>query len=322
MIQNRQTTCIGEKHLDLRQLRHFMALAETKHFNKAADNIGLTQSALTQSISKLEKELGLQLFVRSKTGSILTDHGRRLHDHAKVITGQFEAAKTELKARARQMEAEISIGIIQSLGDEIIIKAVSMFQSAYPDYNVKIVKDWSANLAVLLAQGEIDFALLSDHFLPRDIPELKREPIFKDHVHIVVGAKHSLYHHRNPKILDLADQQWVAVSMSPDWPEFLARVFASADVQPPRHVVRTNSMTLATKLINGGYAIGLVSPKLFRSSISNSDTVRYFSIAEFEQERQFSICQRARMVVRPFHQTFVNNLRTSILEWIETNAPD
>ena len=86
--------------MELRQIRQFMALAEAKHFYKAADNIGLTQSALTQAISKLEKEFELQLFVRSKTGSILTEHGQRLFDHAKVITGQIEAAETELKARA------------------------------------------------------------------------------------------------------------------------------------------------------------------------------------------------------------------------------
>ena len=298
-----------------------MALAEAKHFYKAADGIGLTQSALTQSISKLEKELGLQLFVRSKTGSVLTEHGRRLLDHAKVITGQFEAAKTELRARARQFEAEISIGIVQSLGDEILIEAVSLFQLAYPDYNVKIIKDWSANLAVLLAEGDIDFAFLSDHFLPRDMPEIKREPLFTDHVQVVVGEKHPLYRHRSPKLVDISDHQWVAVSISPDWPEFLARAFASADLSPPRHVVRTNSMTLATTLINSGRAIGIVSPKLFHSSIRDSEPVRYFTVPEFEQERRFSICRRARMVVRPFHQSFINNLKTTILEWIENEDP-
>ena len=296
-----------------------MALAESKHFYKAADSIGLTQSALTQSISKLEKDLGLQLFVRSKTGSILTDHGRRLNDHAKVIIGQFEAAKTELNARARQLESEISIGVVQSLGDEILIKAVSMFQSAYPDYNVKIIKDWSANLAVLLAEGDIDFAFLSDHFLPRDMPEIKREPLFRDHVQVVVGEKHPLYRHRNPKLVDLSDHQWVAVSTSPDWPEFLARIFTSADLRPPRHIVRTNSMTLATTLIHGGRAIGIVSPKLFHSSIRDTEPVRYFTVPEIEQERRFSICRRARMVVRPFHQAFIRNLQSTIMERIESS---
>lgn len=302
--------------MDLRQLRHFMALAESRHFYRAAESIGLTQSALTQSISKLEKELGLQLFIRSKTGSVLTEHGHRLYDHARVITGQFEAAKTELKARARQAGTEIRIGVVQSLGDRILIKTMSSFTSAYPGYNVKIVKEWSVDLIVLLTEGEIDFAFLSDHFLPRDTPEIVLEPLFRDHVQVVVSDKHDLYRNSRLTLEDLSKQQWVAVSVSPDWPEYLARVFSSADVSPPRHVVRTNSMTLATSLIIGGQAVGLVSPKLFQSSNTGTANLKYFTVPELEQERQFSMCRRARMVVRPYHEYFIHELRSTILEWI------
>ncbi len=308
--------------MDLRQLKHFMALADAKNFNRASESVGLTQSALTQSISKLEKELDLQLFIRSKTGSVLTKHGRRLLDHAKVISGQFEAANTELKARARHLRTEVRVGVINSLSDEILIRAVSMFQSAYPDYNVKIVKDWSPSLAAQLAEGEIDFAFLSDHFMARDMPEIEWQPLFRDHVRVVVGEEHALYRLRKPTRLDLANQQWIAFSTSPDWPEFLARVFASADIEPPRHVVRTNSMTLATAMIIGGYCVGLVSPKLFHTSKRDLGRVKYFSVPEVDQERQFSICRRARMVVRPFHQRFIDNLQTAILAWVETNGSE
>jgi DNA-binding transcriptional LysR family regulator len=299
-----------------------MAMAGGTHFYKAADSIGVTQSALTQSISKLEKELGLQLFVRSKSGSVLTEHGQKLYDHAKVITGQLEAAKTELMAQARQLGPEIRVGIIQSLSDQILIRTVTAFKHAYPDYNVTIIKDWSANLATLLIEGEIDFAFLSDHFLPRDMPEMKREPLFLDRVQVVVGEKHELYRHDKLSLADLANHQWVAVSTRPDWPEFLVRVFASADIRSPPHILRTNSMTLAAALIKEGHAIGMLSPKLFPSSDHEAGRVKYFAVPEIEQERRFSMCRRARMVVRPFHQYFIDNLRTAILEWMETERAD
>ncbi|HNP62491.1 MAG TPA: LysR family transcriptional regulator [Woeseiaceae bacterium] len=304
--------------MDVRQLKHFLALAEAKQFYKAADRIGLTQSALTQSISKLEKELGLRLFVRSKAGSVLTDHGHRLYGHAKVITGQFEAAKIELKARARNSGSEIRVGIVRSLGNELVIEAISRFKSAYADFNVKIVKEWSADLVTLLAEGKIDYAFLSDHFLPADTPEILREPLFKDRVQIVLSDKHELYGHPGPTLEDLSKQQWVAVSVSPDWPEYLARVFTSADVSPPHHIIRTNSMSLAMSLINGGQVIGLVSPKLFQSSNRTSGSVAYYTIPEFQQKRQFSICRRVRMVVRPYHERFISDLKTTILERIGT----
>lgn len=297
-----------------------MALAGGTHFYKAADSIGVTQSALTQSISKLEEELGLKLFVRSKTGSVLTEHGRKLYDHAKVITGQLEAAKAELMAQARQAGAEIRVGVIQSLDDRILIKAITAFNRAYPDHNIKIIKDWSANLATLLAEGEIDFAFFSDLFLPRDMPEMKSEPVFVDHVQVVVGATHKLYRRDKVRLADLADHWWVAVSTRPDWPEFLARVFASADIYTPPRILRTNSETLAAALIKGGHAIGMLSPKLFSYAGGEPGPVKYFDVPEIEQVRRFSIYRRARMVVRPFHQLFVDNLRAAILEWIEGEA--
>lgn len=305
--------------MDLRQLRHFMALANATHFYKAADCIGVTQSALTQSVSKLEKELGLQLFVRSKTGSVLTEHGRKLYDHAKVITAQIEAARMELKAQAQQAGAEIRVGIIQSLDDQIVIDAITRFQRAYPDYSVKIIKDWSAMLATLLTEGEVDFAFLSDHFLTHEMPEIKRELLFLDHVRIVIGEKHELYHCEHLTLAELANHQWVAVSTRPDWPQFLARAFASADIHKTPRLLRTNSMTLSAALIRGGHAIGMLSQKLFRST-DRAGRVKYFAVPEIDQERRFSICRRARMVVRPFHEYFVESLRIAILEGIEPAA--
>lgn len=296
-----------------------MAVAEAGHFYKAADNIGLTQSALTQAISKLEKELGLQLFVRSKTGSVLTEHGRRLYDHAKVISGQIEAAETELKMRARQLGAEIRIGVVQSLSDDVLLEAISLFKRQYPDHNVKILKEWSVDLAVLLTEGEIDFAFLSDHFLSGDMPELQSELLFKDYVRVVVGEQHDLYPRRKLRLGDLSNHQWVAVSISPDWPEFLARVFASADVPPPRHVVRTNSMTLATALIQSGQAVGIVSPKLFHSANRLMGPVNYFDVTELRQERRFSLFRRARMVVRPFHRCFIDHFRSTVQQWVNAD---
>lgn len=304
--------------MDLRQLRHFMALAEAKHFYEAADNLGVTQSALTQSVSKLERALGLQLFVRSKAGTVLTEHGQKLHDHAKVIAAQIDAARIELRAQAQQVEAEIRVGIIQSLDDQILIDAIARFQSAYPNCGVKIIKDWSATLSTLLAKGEVDFAFLSDHFLAHENPEIKREVLFLDHVRIVIGEKHELYPRNQLTLADLANHQWVAVSTRPDWPQFLARVFASADIRKPPRLLRTNSMTLSATLITGGHAIGMLSQKLFRSS-DHAGRVKYFFIPEIEHERRFSICRRARMVVRPFHEYFIESLRAAIRKQIDAD---
>ena len=305
--------------MDLRQLRHFMALAKSTRFYEAAESVGVTQSALTQSVSKLEKELELRLFMRSKTGTVLTEHGQKLYDHAKVITAQIEAALMELRAQAQQAGAEIRVGIIQSLDDQIVIDAITRFKQIYPRYDIKIIKDWSAALATLLTEGEIDFAFLSDHFMSHEMPEIKREILFVDHVRAVIGEKHELYRFDQLTLADLASHQWVAVSTRPDWPQFLARVFASTDILKTPQLLRTNSMTLSAALIRGGHAIGMLSQKLFRSS-DYAGRVKYYAIPEIDHERRFSICRRARMVLRPFHEQFLECLRGAILAGIDVDG--
>jgi DNA-binding transcriptional LysR family regulator len=304
--------------MDLRQIKQFMALAEAKNFHKAAESIGLTQSALTQAVSKLEKELEVQLFIRSKTGSLLTEHGQRLYDHAKVILAQVEAAERELRIHSRQLRAEVRLGVVQSLTDDIIWEVISHFRERYPSYNVKVIKEWSGRLAKLLASGEIDFAFLSDHFLTTELPEFQRELIFTDTVQIVVGSKHELFARTTVTLADLPGHQWVAVSVTPDWPEFLARVFAAADVEPPERVIKTNSMTLATYLIAEGHTIGIVSPKLFQTSNRARNAFKYFDVPELRQHRRFTLCHRARMVLRPHHYDLIEYFRTVVRRRIET----
>ena len=302
--------------MDLRQIKQFMALAEEKNFYKAADKIGLTQSALTQAISKLEKELDVQLFIRSKTGSLLTEHGRRLYDHARIIIAQFNAAERELKVHSRQQKHELRFGVVRSLDDSIVMSLIAKFGSRYPALDFKIVKDWSAALAQHLKTGEIDFAFLSDHFLPEDLPEITRQLLFSEKVQVVVGRPHPLFHSSSLSLETVSRHAWVAVSITPDWPEFFVHTFSAANIAPPDHIIKTNSMSLATRLIREGRTIGLVSPRLFQPVNGDISEYRYFDIPELRQERRFSLCYRARMVFRQFHEDFVAQFEKTIFEGI------
>lgn len=289
--------------MELRQLKYFLALAEEKNFHKAAEQVGLTQSALTQSIAKLERDLGVTLFVRSKGGSVLTDHGQRFHEHAQVILAQVQAAQTELLVRSGRQRAEISLGVVPSLSDRVLLELLAKIRARYHGHSIKVIKEWSVELIPLLERGAIDFAFLSDHFSAAPIPEIRREPLFNDEVQVVVGEGHPLFNVTEIGLPALARYEWAAVSIEPQWPEFLARVFAAADLAPPERVIQTNSVTLAMELIGGGHAVGLASPKLMRAGSSLS--YRFVDVPELRQQRVFSLCYRSRMVLGPSERRFV-----------------
>ena len=289
--------------MELRQLKYFLALADEKNFHKAAEHVGLTQSALTQSIAKLERDLGVTLFLRGKGGTVLTDHGQRLYEHALVILAQVQAAQTELLVRSGRQRAEISLGVVPSFPDRMLLELLAKIRGAYQSHSIKVIKEWSSDLVTLLERGTIDFAFLSDHFTAAPAPEIRREPLFNDQVEVVLGEGHPLFSLDHIRLPTLAPYEWAAVSIEPQWPEFLARVFAAADLAPPERVIQTNSVTLAMELIGGGHAVGLASPKMMRAA--SALRYRFVDVPELRQQRVFSLCYRARTVLGPSERRFV-----------------
>jgi DNA-binding transcriptional LysR family regulator len=289
--------------LDLRQLKYFLALAEAQNFHVAADALGLTQSALTQSIAKLERDLEVELFIRSSSGTVLTGHGKRLRHHAQVILAQVQAAETELTARAGHLGMEISVGVVPVFPDALLMRLLERLQNGTQGRRIKLVKEWSAELIPMLERGTIDFAFVSDHFLAEPVPEITRTVLFQDQVRAVVGQPHPLYDEPEVALAQLAEYEWVAVSLKSEWTEFLAQVFAAIDLPPPSRIIQTNSATLAVELIGNGLAVGLVSAKTLRAA--SDYEYRFFDIPELRQQRIFSLCQRTRMVLQPWHREFV-----------------
>lgn len=288
--------------MDVRQLKYFLALSEARSFHAAADVVGLTQSALTQSIAKLERDLDVELFIRSKSGTILTSHGKRLRHHAQVILAQVQAAETELTARAGHLGMELSIGVVPVFSDKLLIQLLDRVRATHVGHRIKIVKDWSAELIPMLERGTIDFAFLSDHFQADQVPEITRQVLFQDQVQAVVGKNHPLFSASSVSLEQLAGYEWVAVSIEPEWTEFLAKVYAAVDLAPPAQIIQTNSLTLSIELIGNGHTVGLVSKKTLCAA--SDYEYRFFDVPELRQQRIFSLCRRTRMVLQPHHRLF------------------
>lgn len=293
----------GDQRVDIRQLKYFLALAEAQSFHAAADTLGLTQSALTQSIAKLERDLEVELFIRSKSGTVLTGHGKRLRHHAQVILAQVQAAETELTARAGHLGTELSIGMVPIFPDAQLMRLLGRLQDLQHGRRLKIVKDWSAELIPMLERGTIDFAFVSDHLMAEPVPEITRSVLFQDQVQAVVGRQHPLFDAPEVALEQLAAYEWVAVSIKSQWTEFLAQIFAAIDLAPPSRIIQTNSATLAVELIGKGHTVGLVSAKTLCAA--SDYEYRFFDIPELRQQRIFSLCRRTRMVLLPHHREFM-----------------
>lgn len=146
--------------IDLRQLRHFVAVAEELHFGRAASRLHMTQPPLSQSIQTLEAALGCELFQRTRRSVQLSSAGQALLPEAQRLLTQA-AALPELVRRAAEGESgKLSLSFISTADYSILPSLLREFRHAYPQVHIELREATTDIQLEELAQGRIDAGLL------------------------------------------------------------------------------------------------------------------------------------------------------------------
>jgi DNA-binding transcriptional LysR family regulator len=147
--------------MQIRQLEHFVEVCARGSISAAADHLHIVQSGVSSSIRALERELGTELFERRSRGVVVRDSGAALLPLARGILDAVREAEDAVREVERGLSGTIVIGAIPALGIVDLPAAIARFRRAHPGVTIQLKVGGSRSLATLLAQGEIDFALLS-----------------------------------------------------------------------------------------------------------------------------------------------------------------
>ena len=191
---------MGWGHVELRQLRYFIAVAERLSFSKAAQHLHITVPPLSRQVRQLEEEFGVQLFVRDRRSVILTDAGRALLREAKILVTQ-SAHVTDCVRLAKCGEAGlVKIGIGMGLGEptsRILIEHSKQFPAVDLQYR-DMFSSWQ-NKALI--DGDIDVGFLRPFV---DSAYLMTEVLFQENFVVHLSRTNPLAKRRTLKIKDLA----------------------------------------------------------------------------------------------------------------------
>jgi LysR family nitrogen assimilation transcriptional regulator len=149
--------------MDLRQLKYFVQIAETGNFSRAAEVLRIAQPSLSQQIKRLEKELGVPLFVRHARGVTATEHGQQLYDHARRILQEIDDAKDALHSQTSDPSGRVSIGLATSACRGLSMPLLRVMAERLPNVTVHLVEAMTGYLDELIQAGRLDVALLYDH---------------------------------------------------------------------------------------------------------------------------------------------------------------
>ena len=139
--------------MDLRQLKHFAAVAETLHFGRAAERLGMTQPPLSQSIQAMERELGAPLFTRTKRSVKLTPLGEQWIGHVQAALDRVNALP-EIARRLRDGEAgRLELSFISTADYSILPTLVRRYASLFPDAEIALTEATSDVQIAALVEG-------------------------------------------------------------------------------------------------------------------------------------------------------------------------
>ncbi|CAB3676795.1 HTH-type transcriptional activator CmpR [Achromobacter spanius] len=142
----------------IKEFKTFIAVARDGTFTGAGTHLGLTQSAVSAQIKRLEEYLGVVLFDRSARAAVLNAHGREMLPQAEELVAMAERMVTT--AGAGQVSGSLRIGAIASVQQDLLVGALGRFRAVYPDVRVRVVPGVSLSLLGQVDAGEVDMAVL------------------------------------------------------------------------------------------------------------------------------------------------------------------
>ncbi len=259
--------------MELRQLRYFIRVVELGSMGRAAIDLGVVTSALSQQISRLEGELSTRLLQRTTTGVVPTDAGLAFWHQAQLALRHVdEAARAAQHAR---MSGHVSVGFAPSTASVLALTFMNGLRARYPDIRLHLVESLSGNLATMLNARQLDLAILFETDVAK---RLSATPLLDERL-FVVGS-HQLIGMPKGKQVRLKDIGALPLVM-PSGTHGLRAIVATAFAQAKREpniVAEIDGLAILMDVVRSGLA-ATIQPGAAASRLPAS-VVRLVQVAD------------------------------------------
>jgi len=187
----------------IKQLEYFVTIARSSNFRKAAAKLGISQPTLTSQIVAMEETLGVQLFERSRAGTLLSPEGRELMPLARDILDQYQHLLDTATGSNRELGGTFKLGVSSTIGPYLLPKLLPELHQRYPKLKLHLREGDTRDLESGLSKGTFDLILT---VLPMQTLDNRVRPLFTEEIKIVVSASHPLADLSSISGLDLQGQ--------------------------------------------------------------------------------------------------------------------
>ena len=287
--------------MEIRQLRAFVAIAESGTFTAGALRVHVTQAAISMQIRQLENEIGAKVFVRAPRHVILTEAGEQLLRRARQILREHDAALDEIAELAGAERGRLRIGSASAmvLTDQLP-SILAELRAQHPGAEISVTSGTSEVLVDQILAGDTDIAFVS---LPVDVRGIKTERLSEDQLVAIASPRHKLAKQRTISAYTLAGERLILGERGGNTRRLIDQFFAQAGVT--LHVAMELSRQQAIRrMVEADMGVGIVPLQSVIEEVENGTLVRWW-IEGAEINWELGIAQLTGGYESPIMQTFI-----------------
>lgn len=277
--------------MELRQLNHFLAIAEAGGFARAAQLLGLTQQALSLSIAKLEGELGVQLFERTGSGTTLTLFGETFRHHAQLAITETGRAAEAVRLLRDAAAGELRVGFGETMLGRIAPDSLLQMRRKFPGIRLHIEEGYTELLMPRLLAGQLDVLAGSPSVTWHADPAIEQEFLFEVEDIVTARADHPLARKRDVSLADMQAYPWL-VGVRPGEYEVLCEAYQNAGLRPPADIVWSSTLATGLALLLRDDFLALAGPDIF-ATLMQAGLMRRVRASGLQRSRRALVCRRA-----------------------------
>ena len=245
----------------LRQVQYFVAVAEQGSVTRAAQNLSISQSSVTEALKELESDLGVGLFERHPRGLTITHNGHQFLRHATKILASVSDARTSFSGQQSTLSGTLNIGVTSLVAGYVLSDLLARYRRACPGIEVSAIEDNGGYLEHLLVGGELDVAVMVISNL-RDRMALQAEILETSPYRLWLPMGHPLVSADIISVADIAREPLIMLTVD-EIEENTGKLLSALGARP--HVAfRTRSVEAVRSLVATGAGVALLPDLVYR----------------------------------------------------------
>jgi DNA-binding transcriptional LysR family regulator len=288
--------------VEIRQLRAFVAIAESGTFTAGALRVHVTQAAISMQIRQLETEIGAKVFVRAPRHVILTEAGEQLLRRARHILREHDAALDEIAELAGAERGRLRIGSASAMVlTEQLPSILKELRKQHPAADIAVTSGTSEVLVDQILAGEVDIAFVS---LPVDVRGIKTERLSEDQLVAIASPRHKLAKQRTISAYTLAGERLILGERGGNTRRLIDQFFAQAGVSL-RVAMELSRQQAIKRMVEEDMGVGIVPLQSVKEEVDKGRLIRWW-IEGAQINWELGIAQLSNGYDSPIMQKFVS----------------